>query len=592
MTQTTLHPALPRAVGFLRRLSPLAVLGLAAALGATSALAQDEAPLNRREVSRAIEIAEDHVEDAERALRNEDMEGAQASYSQAGGLFLRVLQDHPYRRDIRMRLGRIYLHFEEWENVAGAFDLALMTNPPTEEEDVDGWAIANVEDADEILEAWTALTTAYGNLENDIQVIEAGQKVIELNPSPPASTFLAIGASMARQGQFEEASNMARRALEIEPNSAVAHSTLGQAAAAGGDLDAAQASFERAVELDPSTARAHAGLADIYFNREDFQAAVDAATAALGLNDQLTAAYGIRGLANNALGNAAEAYGDLAMAITVNADDPAANLAFAQVYEAQGNNSQATTYYRKVTTLPNSPPASRVEAHGALARFAIEALNHDEAVTEMEGAVAADPASEEARAGLGMAYRAKAKALRQAQDLAGALASAQAANAAAPDDPLVQLEYGIALFSNQNLADAAPLLEAAIPAFPADGDMNDLAVGHYALGQAYMGQGNFPGAESHFSEASQKMASWGEPFRMLAWATVVQISYGPCRLKDAAFGERMQAAQVGCPASDADYERVAMAAAQYQQAVDLGVPDPQLAERLAVLQEVRNQVTE
>ena len=592
MIQLMSHPAHRRAAGFLRRLSPLVVLGLVAVFAASHAVAQDEQPLNRREVSRAIDIAEDHIEDAERALRNEDAEAATAAYSQAGGLFLRILQDHPYRRDIRMRLGRIYLHFEEWENVAGALDLALKTDPPSEEEDIDGWAIENVEDAGEILEAWTALTTAYAMLENDLNVIEAGQKVIELNPNPPASTFLGLGGAMARQGQFAEAADMARRALEIEPNSALAHTTLGQASAAGDDWDAAEASFRRAVELDPNTARAHAGLADIYFAREDFQAAVDAATAALNLNDQLTAAYGIRGLANNALGNAPEAYGDLAMAITVNADDPAANLAFAQVYEAQDNKGQATTYYRKVTTLPNSPPASRVEAHIALGRFAIDSMNPDEAVTEMEAAAAADPGSAEAKAALGMAHRAKAKALRQAQDLAGALVSAEAANAANPDDPLNNLEYGIALFSNQALAEAAPLLEAAIPAFPADGDLNDLAVGHYALGQAYMGQSNFAGAASHFTEATQKMAGWGEPFRMLAWAQSVQISYGPCRLKDATFGERLQAAQVGCPASDADYERVAEAAAQYQKAVELGVQDPALAERLAVLQEVRNQLIE
>ena len=593
MIQLMSHPAHRRAAGFLRRLSPLVVLGLVAGFAASHAAAQEEEePLNRREVSRALDIAEEHIDDADKAVRDGDMEAANAAWSQAGGLFLRVLRDHPYRRDIRMRIGRIYVHFEEWENVAGAFDLALKTDPPSEEEDVDGWAVENVEDAGEILEAWTALTTAYANLENDLKVIEAGEKVSELNPNPPVSIYLGLAAAKARQGRFAEAADDARKALEMEPDSAIAHTTLGQASAAGEDWDAAEASFRRAVEIDPNTARAHSGLADIYFAREEFQAAVDAATAALGLNDQLTAAYGVRGLANNALGNRQEAYGDLAMAITVNADDPAANLAFAQVYEAQDNKGQAATYYRKVTTLPNAPPASRAEAHIALGRFAIDGMNPDEAVTEMEAAAAADPGSAEAKAALGMAHRAKAKALRQAQDLAGALVSAEAANAANPDDPLNNLEYGIALFSNQALAEAAPLLEAAIPAFPADGDLNDLAVGHYALGQAYMGQSNFAGAESQFIESTQKMAGWGEPFRMLAWAQSVQISYGPCRLKDATFGERLQAAQVGCPASDADYERVAEAAAQYQKAVELGVQDPALAERLAVLQEVRNQLIE
>jgi len=592
MNHTTFHSAFRLPRGLWRRLIPVAAVGLIALLAASHAFAQDEAPLNRREVSRAIDIAEDHLEDAERALRDEDAEAAQAAYSQAGGLFLRILQDHPYRRDIRMRLGRIYLQFEEWENVAGAFEEALKTDPPGDDEDVDGWAIENVEDAGEVLEAWTALTTAFGMMENDLKVIEAGRKVIELNPSPPASTFVAIGSSMARQGQFEDASAMARRALELEPDSAMAHSTLGQASAAGGDLAAAESSFQRAVELDPNTPRAHAGLADIYYAREDFQAAVDAASAALDLNDQLTAAYGIRGLANNALGNSAEAQGDLSMAVTVNPDDPAANLAFAQVYEALENRGQAMSYYRKVTTLANSPPASRVAAHVALGRFAIQDLNFDDAVTEMNAAVAADPNSAEAKAGLGMAGHASAKAKRQAQDVAGALIAAEAAVAADSENAVYQVEYGIALTLNQRVAEALPVLEAALPNFPADGNMDDAAVGHWALGQAYMASQNFAGAETQFAEATQRMDSWGAPFQMLAWAHTAQIAYGPCRLKDAAFGERMQAAQVGCPATDADYERVAAAAAEYEKAVALGVQDPVLAERLAVLQEVRNQVAE
>lgn len=576
MNQMTFHPARRLPAGFLRRLVPVAVLVLSVALGASHLFAQDQEPLNRREVSRALDIAEDALEDAEDAARDGDMETAQAKWSEAGGWFLRVLQDYPDRHDVRLELARVYRKFEEWENVAGAYELAVV----------------GLEDDDEVLEAWTELTNAYAMLENDVKAIEAGQKVIELNPNPGASIYLGLGSAMARQGQFAEAADMARRALEMEPDSAMAHSTLGLASAAAEDWDAAEASFRRAVELDPNTARAHAGLADIYFAREDFQAAVDAATAALSLNDQLTAAYGIRGLANNALGNQQEAYGDLAMAITVNADDPAANLAFAQVYEAQDNRGQATTYYRKVTTLPNSPPASRITAHVALGRFAIQDLKYDEAVTEMEAAVAADPNSDDAKAGLGMANHASAKAKRQAQDIAGALAAAEAAVGADAESAVYQVEYGIALALNQRTAEAVPILEGALPNYPADGDMNDAAVGHWALGQAYMATNNFTGAETQFLEATQKMDSWGAPFQMLAWALAAQVQYGPCRLRDAEFGARMQAAGVGCPASDDDYARVDQAAAHYEKATALGVQDPTLAERLAVLQEVRNQIVE
>lgn len=563
----------------LRRLRLFAVSGFVLAAVAAPGFAQEEEerePLTRREVSRALDLAEDFLDDAEKAARDGDAEAEQAALSQAGGWFLRVLEDYPDRHDVRLELARVYRQFGEWENVATSYSMAL----------------EGLEDADEVLEAWTEMTAAYSMMEDDLQVIEAGRKVLELNPNPDPDIYLSLGASLARQEEFAEAADMARRALELDPNSAVAHSTLGQASVAGGDTEAAEQSFLRAVELDPETARAHAGLAQIYFDREDFQQAVASATEALDRNDQLTAAYGIRGLANNALGNQAEAYGDLAMAITVNAEDPAANLAFAQVYEAQGNASQAQSYYQRVVALDNSPPSARAEAHLALGEFAIEAREFDSAVTHMEEARSASPESEDAMAGVGRAYHQQARHLRQSQDVAGALAAAQKAVEAAPEDPSAAVEYGIALFSNQQVAEAVPQLQKGIPNFPEDGDPNDLGLAHYALGQGYMGTNDFAGAQGEFNAAAEALPTWGEPFRMLAWTEVAQVQYGPCRLKDAGFGERMTAAGVGCPASAADYERVDNAAAHYEKAAGMGSADPTLAERLAVLKEVRAQVVQ
>lgn len=557
----------------------LSASGLALVAVAAPTLAQEEEerePLTRREVSRALDLAEDFLDDAENAVRNEDAEAAQAAYSSAGGWFLRVLEDYPDRHDVRLELARVYRYFGEWENIATTYALA----------------VEGLEDSEEILEAWTEMTNAYGMMEDDLKVIEAGQKVLELDPNPSADIYVSLAASMARQEAYDDARGMAERALELAPDSAVAHSTLGQAAFAGGDMAGAESSFRRAVELDPETARAHAGLAEIYFAREDFQAAVDSATEALNRNDQLTAAYGIRGKANNALGNQAEAYGDLAMAITVNSNDPAANLAFAQVYESQGNDSQAENYYDRVTKLNNAPPGAKAEAHLALGRFAIVGREFDAAVEHMDAALAAAPDSEAARAGAGHAYHQQARNLRQSQDTAGSLAAVEKAREYAPEDPGVLVEYGIALFSNQQVAEARPHLEQGIPGFPEDGDPNDLGLAHYALGQALMATNEFATAQGHFDSAAAALPTWGEPFRMLAWTEVAQIQYGPCRLKDASFGERMTAAGVGCPASAADYARVDAALAHNEKAQGMGAQDPTLTERLAVLAEVRNQIAQ
>ena len=258
MIQVTFHPASRRPAGLLRRLGPLAALGLVAVFGASQAAAQEE-PLSRREVSRALDTAEEHIDDAERAVRDGDMAAANGAWAQAGGLFLRVLQDYPDRHDVRLEIARIYRNFEAWENVAQSYEMA----------------VAGLDDDDEILEVWIEITNAYAMLENEMKVIEAGQKaieagqkVLELNMSQPRSMPLGLAAELASQGQLPEAADMARQALELEPNHALAYSILGQASATSEDWEAAKASIRRAAMVYRSGPAAKR-LAALQQNRRD-----------------------------------------------------------------------------------------------------------------------------------------------------------------------------------------------------------------------------------------------------------------------------------------------------------------------------------
>jgi tetratricopeptide (TPR) repeat protein len=142
------------------------------------------------------------------------------------------------------------------------------------------------------------------------------------------------------------------------------HTTIGEAALADGKLAEAEPSFRKAIRLDANVAEAHAGLADILLGKKDYAGAVARGDEGLDLNSQLTRAFGIRGKRNHALGKPDAAYSDLAMAITVNANDPDANLAFAQVYEAQGNLGMAATYYEGRRS--ESHPERRILSLGGL----------------------------------------------------------------------------------------------------------------------------------------------------------------------------------------------------------------------------------
>lgn len=578
----TFSPTLGALARSLRRVllpaSGLALIALAAPTLAQEQEEEEREPLTRREVSRALDLAEDLLDDAEKAVRDGDTEAAEAAWSNAGGWFLRIVEDYPERYDVHLELARVYRHLEEWVFAAPAYEKA----------------VEGLDDDDEILEAWTEITKAYSIMgDEDLKVIEAGQMVLELNPDASADIYVSLAASMARQEQYQEAANMARQALERAPDSAVAHSTLGQASFAGGDMEGAESSFRRAVELDPETARAHAGLAEIHFSREEFEEAVDTATKALELNDDLTQAYRIRGIANNALGNEVGAQSDLAMAITVNANDPEAILAFAQVNQSQGNTNQAENYYDRVTRLDNAPPSVKAKAYVALGLFAIDGRNIDEAVDNMTKALEVAPDSEEAKAGAGMAYYERARSLRDAQDYVGSLAAIEEARKHDADSAAISVEYGIALYANQRAQEAVPHLVEGVPDFPENGEQSDLGLAHGFLGEYYVNSGDFAAARTHLDAAVALQPNWGSPLVTLAWWDLLQVQYGRCRLKDASFGERMTAARVpGCPASDADYERIRVANENYDKAVALGAQNPALAEQLAVLKEVKSQIAQ
>ena len=68
-----------------------------------------------------------------------------------------------------------------------------------------------------------------------------------------------FGLDQLEQGDTENAINTFRKVLELNPNYALAHSSLGYIYMLRGNSDLARASFERAIDLDVRLAAAHNG---------------------------------------------------------------------------------------------------------------------------------------------------------------------------------------------------------------------------------------------------------------------------------------------------------------------------------------------
>ena len=514
-------------------------------------LAQDDKPLSKRDARRYIEAAEKALKDDKPA--------------EAGGLFLRVLQDFPDDGDSRIRLARIYRGLEEWGNAASAYALA----------------VEHLDDAKDQAECYEGMTIGYSRSADYVKAVEVGRKAMEMNPE---SADVAIGLAMglAKTGQLDEAAQIAEQALVLAPDNAFAHNTLGEAALANGDRDKAKVSFQKALELDPNTAEAHAGLAEVLFAEEDYAGAADSASAALGLNDQLTRAYGIRGKANNALGNSTEAYSDLAMAITVNADDPDANLAFAQVYHSQNNLGMATTYYEKTIALnPNL-----TVAYDALGEIYVGQRKFGQLGQVMQQLVAADPDYAKGHLYLGISYE-------DAKNSEGALA--EFTKAAELDDSLAEAYYrkGRLLRTQKQVAESLVALQKAESLDSGNADyLTELGIAHYesqqlqpalealekavtspeyanALGWAYYGvtlkdSQRFAEAVDNFQKAVAAFPNYGLAHWGLAWSAFGQIT-------------------AGCPCTPEDDALVALIVDHSAKAVEYGVNDPGLQERSDIL---------
>ncbi|HKQ50337.1 MAG TPA: tetratricopeptide repeat protein [Phycisphaerae bacterium] len=111
----------------------------------------------------------------------------------------------------------------------------------------------------------------------------------------PAVLFLALlaggGLTWASRSQsriWKNSTNLWSRALEVEPDGAVAHCNLGEALMRQGRYGDASFYLSRAIDRDPEFAFAYSNFAVLLCNAERFEDAVVAAERALGANPPLT----------------------------------------------------------------------------------------------------------------------------------------------------------------------------------------------------------------------------------------------------------------------------------------------------------------
>ncbi len=101
-----------------------------------------------------------------------------------------------------------------------------------------------------------------------------------------AQAYRYLGDLYDRTGDTTQALRYLQYAIEVEPSPSIYHFRLGLIQKKNGQLDRAESTLRAAIERDPRPAY-HLAIGNLYFEQEDYEAAVDAYTKGLDAGGDL-----------------------------------------------------------------------------------------------------------------------------------------------------------------------------------------------------------------------------------------------------------------------------------------------------------------
>ncbi|WP_202985801.1 tetratricopeptide repeat protein [Nostoc sp. UIC 10630] len=160
---------------------------------------------------------------------------------------------------------------------------------------------------------------------------EAARSVANSNSSPPKQTTQELEerqyqvTSLINEAdrlheakKFEEAAVKYKAALRLDPNSIIAHNSLGNALSDQGKLSEAIAAYQRALLIDPNDAIAHYNLGIALYGQGKLEKAIAAYQRALLIDPNDAIAHNNLGIALSDQGKLEEGIAELEIAVRLN----------------------------------------------------------------------------------------------------------------------------------------------------------------------------------------------------------------------------------------------------------------------------------
>ncbi len=180
--------------------------------------------------------------------------------------------------------------------------------------------------------------------------------------------YTKLGYERGQLGQFDAATNLFHRALQLEPDYVAAHNCLGNTCLAEGDLQQAIQHFRRTIELDRDNAEAYYNLGIAYSGLGQLSEAVEHYEAALRINSSDASVHTNLAIAFLMLRQNSPALRHLQRALEIKPDLPEAHFTLGSFFVSISQEAEAIVHFRKVLeTRPDKP-----EVHRELARLYLQ----------------------------------------------------------------------------------------------------------------------------------------------------------------------------------------------------------------------------
>lgn len=197
---------------------------------------------------------------------------------------------------------------------------------------------------------------------------EAATELQQATASDPNDPYChgLLALCLSQLDRHQQAVELARRAIELAPDSDHGYYVLARVYAERQHLDEAFREISTAIQLDPEDAMNHAWLARIECERSNWQAAVTAADAGLALDGENDMCLHYRSLALVKLGRGEEARRDQETLLASDPNDPHSHAARGWTLLEEGKSAEAKTHFLEALRLDPTIEYARIGLANAL----------------------------------------------------------------------------------------------------------------------------------------------------------------------------------------------------------------------------------